>query len=65
MMEETETTETEGSVLNFEEMVANLLHKTSAVALKAMKELEQCISSGQHIPELLQAADELVGFCVN
>ncbi|KAL3115986.1 hypothetical protein niasHT_007286 [Heterodera trifolii] len=55
-----EETETEGPVLNFEEMVANLLHKTSAVALKAMKELEQCISSGQHIPELLQAADELL-----
>uniref|UniRef100_A0A183BS60 Cnd1 domain-containing protein n=1 Tax=Globodera pallida TaxID=36090 RepID=A0A183BS60_GLOPA len=50
----------EESMANFEELVANLLHKTSAVTLKAMKDVELHVSSGLHIPELLQSAELLV-----
>lgn len=43
-----------------QELVANLLHKTSAIAVKAMKELEQHATAGDHIPELLRCAEQLV-----
>lgn len=50
-----------------QELVTNILNRTSTTAVKAMKEVEQHVSSGMYIEELLECADQLVyhtGFCI-
>jgi hypothetical protein len=42
------------------EIVQNILNKSPPIAVKAMKDLEQRVSSGENIPEILEAANQLV-----
>lgn len=47
------------------ELIQNLLHKSSLVAIKAMKDLEQMMIQGIHTQELADCANQLVWYSMN
>jgi hypothetical protein len=42
------------------ELMQNLLNKSSAIAIKAMKDVEQMASAGQNVQQLVESANHLV-----
>lgn len=56
--EDLEPEQTLGELLT--ELVQNILHKTSSVAIKAMKDIEQMVSAGENLNELIESANKLM-----